>query len=167
MDPTSSLTKELSHLSVGDRNVPPEAAFLDTSSQLTRVSCERDVFTNNDHKIYDAKIMNTFNLHWKHDEEPDLPALLSINTLGDKRLVTLMPDDDGSLPPSSTTMNNVHLLSPRFNPMVIPTHLRSPWLIPRNSETKTHRRRRFSQCPRHIALTDTKQIPMSWWIFIR
>jgi hypothetical protein len=123
MDPTSSLTKDLSHLSVGDRNVPPEAAFPDTSSQLTRVSCERDVFADNDHKIYDAKIMNTFNLHREHDEEPDLPALLSITTLGDKRLVTLTPDDDRSLPPSSTTMNNVHSPSPRFNPTAIPTSL--------------------------------------------
>jgi hypothetical protein len=58
------------------------------------------------------------------------------------------------------TMNNVHSPSPRLNPTVIPTNLKSPWLIPRNPETETHRWRRFSQCPRHIALTDTKQIPI-------
>jgi hypothetical protein len=90
MDPTSSLAEDLSHLSVGDENVPPEA---DTSPQLTRVSRERDVFIDDGHKIYDAKIMNTFSLYRKHDEEPDLPALLSHTTLGNKRLVTHTPDE--------------------------------------------------------------------------
>jgi hypothetical protein len=76
---------------VGDGNAPPEAAFPDTSPPLTRVSRERDVFI--DHKMYDAKIMNTFNLYRKHSEEPDLPALLShASTLGDKRLLTVTPD---------------------------------------------------------------------------
>jgi hypothetical protein len=97
MDPTSSLTKDLSHLSVSDGNAPPEAAFPDTSSQLTRVSRERDVFTDSDHTIYDAEIMNTFSLYRKHDEEPGLPALLSIITLGDKRLVTLTPGEADEL----------------------------------------------------------------------
>src|SRR6202044_3375485 len=85
MDPTSSLTEDLSHLSVSDGNAPHEAAFPGTSPspQLTRVSRERDVFIDDDHKIYDAEIMNTFSLYRKHDEEPDLPALLSHTTLGD------------------------------------------------------------------------------------
>jgi len=96
MDPTSSLTEELSHLSVKDGNAH-EAAFLDTSPQLTQVSRERDVFIDYDHKIYDAEIMNTFSLYRKHDEEPDLPALLSHTTLGDKRLVTLTPGEAGEL----------------------------------------------------------------------
>jgi hypothetical protein len=97
MDPTSCLTEDLSHLSVGDGNTPHEAAFPDTFSQLTRVSRERDVFIDDDHKIYDGKIMNTFNLHRKHNEEPDLPALLSITTLGDKRLLNLTPDEADEL----------------------------------------------------------------------
>jgi hypothetical protein len=82
---------------VGDGNAPPEAAFPDTSPQLTRVSRERDVFIDNDHKIYDAKIMNTFNLYRKHSEEPDLPALLSHATFGDKRLLTVTPDEADEL----------------------------------------------------------------------
>jgi hypothetical protein len=41
--------------------------------------------------------MNTFSLYRKHDEEPDLPALLSHTTLGDKRLITHMPDEAGEL----------------------------------------------------------------------
>ena len=97
MDPTSSLTEDLSHLSVSDGNAPHEAAFPDTSPQLTRVSRERDVFIDDDHKIYDAEIMNTFSLYRKHDEEPDLPSLLSITTLGDKRLVTLTPGEANEL----------------------------------------------------------------------
>ena len=32
--------------------------------------------------------MDTFSLYWKHDKQLDLPALLSIITLGDNRLVT-------------------------------------------------------------------------------
>jgi hypothetical protein len=68
MDPTSSLTEDLSHLSVSDGNAPHEAAFPDTSPQLTRVSRERDVFIDDDHKIYDAEIMNTFSLYRKHDK---------------------------------------------------------------------------------------------------
>jgi hypothetical protein len=97
MDPTSSLTEDLSHLSVRDGNAPHEVAFPDTSPQPTRVSRERDVFIDDDHKIYDAKIMNTFSSHRKHDKQPDLPALLSLTTLGDKRLVTLTPDEADEL----------------------------------------------------------------------
>jgi hypothetical protein len=97
MDPTSSLTEDLSHLSVRDGNAPHEVAFPDASPQPTRVSRERDVFIDDDHKIYDAKIMNTFSSHRKHDEQPDLPALLSLTTLGDKRLVTLTPDEADEL----------------------------------------------------------------------
>jgi hypothetical protein len=41
--------------------------------------------------------MNTFSLHQKHDKQPDFPALLSLTTLGDKRLVTLMPDEADEL----------------------------------------------------------------------
>ena len=99
MDPTSSLTEDLSHLSVSDGNAPHEAAFPGTSPspQLTRVSRERDVFIDDDHKIYDAEIMNTFSLYRKHDEEPDFPALLSHTTLGDKMLVTLTPGEADEL----------------------------------------------------------------------
>ena len=94
MDPTSSLTEDLSHLSVSDGYAPHEAAF---PPQLTRVSRERDVFIDDDHKIYDAEIMNTFSSHRKHDEEPNFPALLSNTTLGDKRLVTLTPGEADEL----------------------------------------------------------------------
>ena len=97
MDPTSSLTEDLSNLSVGDGNARLEAEFPDTSTQLTRVSRERDVFFDDDHKIYDAKIMNTFSLYRKYNEVPDLPALLSHTTLGDKRLITLTPDEADEL----------------------------------------------------------------------
>ena len=96
MDPISSLTEDLSHLSVSDGNAH-KAAFPDTSPQLTQVSRKRDVFIDDDHKIYDVEIMNTFSLYRKHDEEPNFPALLSNTTLGDKRLVTLTPGEADEL----------------------------------------------------------------------
>jgi len=67
--------------------------FSTADSSITRARCLID----DDHKIYDAKIMNTFSLYRKHNEEPDLPSLLSHTTLGDKRLVTLTPDEADEL----------------------------------------------------------------------
>jgi len=44
-----------------------------------------------------TKYMNTFSSHKKHDEQPDFPALLSLTTLGDKRLVTFTPEEADEL----------------------------------------------------------------------
>jgi hypothetical protein len=40
-----------------------------------------------------TKYMNTFSSHKKHNEQPDFPALLSLTTLGDKRLITFTPEE--------------------------------------------------------------------------
>jgi hypothetical protein len=93
MDPTSSLSEDLAHLSVGDLNPPREATFRDATPSVTWVSRERDRFIDDDHKPLDAKLMKHFRLFREFNREPDLPALLSITTLGDKRLVTLTEEE--------------------------------------------------------------------------
>jgi len=90
MDPTSSLSEGFSHLSVGDLNPPHGSVF---RGALTRVSPERDLFTDDDHKRLDAKLMKTFSAFRKLNEEPELTALISNTTLGDKRLVTLTEEE--------------------------------------------------------------------------
>ena len=84
MDPTGSLSEGFADLSVGDQNAPHEP-----TTSLTRVSPERDRFMDDDHKPLDAKHMKTFRAFRRFDEEPYMPALLSVITLEDKRLVTL------------------------------------------------------------------------------
>ena len=80
MDPTNSLSEGFAKLSVG-------------TPALTRVSPERDRFIDSDHKPLDAKLMKHFRLFRQLNEDPDLPELLSILTLGDKRLVTRTEED--------------------------------------------------------------------------
>jgi hypothetical protein len=43
-------------------------------------------FTDEEHKLLDARVMNIFNVNQKHNEELDLPALLVQITAGDSRL---------------------------------------------------------------------------------
>jgi len=88
MDP---LSKDLSRLSVGDLHTSTEAISPYTIPTLTRVSSERDVSI--DHRVLDAMILKAFSAFRKFNEEPDWPTLLSIITLGDKRLVTLTGDE--------------------------------------------------------------------------
>ncbi len=91
MDPTGSLSKGFADLSVGDQNPPREPIFRIPS--LAQVSRERDRFIDDDHKALDAKLMKTFSAFRNHNEDPDLSSLLSIITLGDKRLVTLAEEE--------------------------------------------------------------------------
>ena len=81
-----SISNDFLHLSVGDLHASS------TTSALERISPQRDVFTDDDHITLDAKIMKAFSAFRKHNEEPDLPALLSYIT-GDKRLTTISPDE--------------------------------------------------------------------------
>jgi hypothetical protein len=105
MDPTTrSLSEDFAQLSVGDLNPPP--IFRATPS-LARVSRERDLLTDDDHKPLDAELMKTFSAFRRHNEEPDLPALLSHITLGDKRLVTLPPGEAEDLLTRQTSINVV------------------------------------------------------------
>jgi len=89
MDPTGSLSESFADLSVGNQNAPCKPTTL-----LARVSCERDLFINNDHNlVLNAKLMRHFRAFRRLNEVPDLPALLSIVTLGDKQLVTLTEEE--------------------------------------------------------------------------
>jgi hypothetical protein len=97
MDQTNSLSKSFSHLSVGDQDTP----------SLTRVSCERDHFTDSDHNLLDAKLMRHFSAFQRFNEVPELPALLSILTLGDKRLVTFAEEEAEELLTKQPSINPV------------------------------------------------------------
>ena len=94
-------------LSMGDLNSPHAPKIRDTTPSLTQVSRERDRFIDEDHKPLDAEIMETFSAFRRHNEEPGLPALLSLITIGDERLVSLSPRETGELltrQPSITTI---------------------------------------------------------------
>jgi len=93
MNQTNSLSQDFSHLSVGDPNTLLEVTSPDTTSTLTRVSRERDVFIKDHHKALDAKILKAFSAFRTFHQEPHLPALLFHITGGDKRLVTLTEDE--------------------------------------------------------------------------
>ena len=89
MDPTGSLSEGFAYLSVGDQsplsNVPDPV--------LTQVSCDRDLLTDNDHISLDAKVEKTLSAFRRVQEVPDLSLLLSYIAHGDKRLVSLAPDE--------------------------------------------------------------------------
>jgi hypothetical protein len=91
MDPTGSLSKGFSALSVGDQNTPHDDK--DTTPSLTRVSPKRDLFTDEDHNKLDAYVIKTFSLNRRYNEQPPLDALLTYITVEDKRLVTLTSED--------------------------------------------------------------------------
>jgi hypothetical protein len=84
-----SISNDFSHLSVGDLHTSSEPS---NYSALERISLERDLFTDDDHKPLDAKIVNGFSAFRKLNEEPDLSELLSRITM-DKRLTTLTTDE--------------------------------------------------------------------------
>jgi hypothetical protein len=84
-----SISNDFSHLSVGDLHASSEPS---TPPALNRISLERDTFTDDDHKLLDEKIENSFSAFRKHNEEPDLCDLLSRVTM-DKRLTTLTTDE--------------------------------------------------------------------------
>ena len=84
-----SISNDFSHLSVGDLHASSEPS---TPPALNRISLERDTFTDDDHKLLDEKIENSFSAFRKLNEEPDLCDLLSRVTM-DKRLTTLTTDE--------------------------------------------------------------------------
>jgi hypothetical protein len=92
MDPTSSLSENFSHLSVGEIT-PVNDELPDRISMLTHVSRESDVCTDDVHATLDANLLKMFSAFRKLNEESDVSSLLSYTTLQDKRLVTLTPDE--------------------------------------------------------------------------
>jgi len=84
-----SISNDFSHLSVGDLHASSEPS---TPPALNHISLERDTFTDDDHKLLDEKIENSFSAFRKLNEEPDLSDLLSRVTM-DKRLTTLTTDE--------------------------------------------------------------------------
>ena len=84
-----SISNDFSHLSVGDLHASSEPS---TPPAPNRILLERDTFTDDDHKLLDEKIDNSFSAFRKHNEEPDLSDLLSRVTM-DKRLTILTPDE--------------------------------------------------------------------------
>jgi hypothetical protein len=107
MDQTSFLSESFSLLSVGNTDPPHEVVYRDTIPTLTRVSRERDLFTDGDHSPLDAELMKAFSAFRRHNEEPDLSTLLSHITLSDKRLVTLPPGDAEELLKRQPSINAI------------------------------------------------------------
>ena len=85
----NSISNDFSHLSVGDLHASSEPS---TPPALNRISLERDTFTDDDHKLLDEKIENSFSAFRKHNEEPDLSDLLSRVTMDNERLTMLTPN---------------------------------------------------------------------------
>lgn len=89
MDPTNPLSEDFADLSVRD--------------SLTLISCDRDQFIDDDHKRLDkelTELMKVFGFFREHN--PSWTGLLSIITLGDKRLVTLSVQEAEKLLSSQT-----------------------------------------------------------------
>jgi hypothetical protein len=84
-----SISNDFSHLSVGDLHASSEPS---TPPALNRISLERDTFTDDDHKLLDERIENSFSAFRKHNEEPDLSDLLSRVTMDNERLTMLTPN---------------------------------------------------------------------------
>jgi hypothetical protein len=84
-----SISNDFSHLSVGDLHASSEPS---TPPVLNRISLERDTFTDDDHKLLDEKIENSFSAFRKLNEEPDLSDLLSRVTMDNERLTMLTPN---------------------------------------------------------------------------
>ena len=75
------ISNDFSRLSVGDVHAPAEPSAIPA---LRKVSQERDFFTDDDHKLLDAKIEKAFRAFRVINEEPDLPTLLFNITAEDK-----------------------------------------------------------------------------------
>jgi hypothetical protein len=88
-----SISSDFSQLSI-DLHASSQPTI---TPELKRISLQRDVFIDDDHKPLDAKIVKRFWPSRKHNEEPDLPLLLSTITGDDKRLGTLTADEAEAL----------------------------------------------------------------------
>ena len=84
-----SISNDFSHLSVGDLLASSEPS---TPPALNRITLESNTFTDDDHKLLDEKIENSFSAFRKHNEEPDLSDLLSRVTMDNERLTMLTPN---------------------------------------------------------------------------
>ena len=83
-----TISNDFLQLSVGDLH----ASLHYNTPAISRISLEHDVFTDDDHKPLDTKIMRSFSLYQKHNEEPHFLLLLSTIMGDDNRLVTLTTD---------------------------------------------------------------------------
>jgi hypothetical protein len=83
-----SISNDFSHLSVGDLHASSEPS----TPPLDRISLEHNTFTDDDHKLLDEKIENSFSAFQKLNEEPDLSDLLSRVTMDNERLTMLTPN---------------------------------------------------------------------------
>src|SRR5277367_5055350 len=97
-----AISNDFSQLSVGDLH----ASSHNNTPALSRVSLERDVFTDDDHKLLDAKISKGFSAFQEFNREPDLSDLLSRITM-DKRLTTLTPDEAEELLNLKPSISNI------------------------------------------------------------
>jgi hypothetical protein len=84
-----SISNDFSQLSVGDLHASSQPTI---NLPLERISVQRDVFTDDDHKPLDANILKGFSAFRKLNEEPDLPLLLLTITGDYKRLLSLTTD---------------------------------------------------------------------------
>lgn len=99
-----SISNDFSQLSVGDLHASSQPT---TSQALKRVTLHRDVFTDDDHKPLDAKILKGFSAFRDMQREPGLPLLLSTITVDDKRLTTLTTDEAEELLTQETSIAKV------------------------------------------------------------
>ena len=84
-----SISNDFSHLSVGDLHASSEPS---THPALNRISLERDTFADDDHKLLDEEIMESFSAFRTINKEPRLSDLLSRITIDNERLTTLSPN---------------------------------------------------------------------------
>jgi hypothetical protein len=84
-----SISNDFSHLSVGDLHASSEPS---TPPALNRISLERDTFADDDHKLLDEEIMESFSAFRTINKEPRLSDLLSRVTIDNERLTTLSPN---------------------------------------------------------------------------
>jgi hypothetical protein len=84
-----SVSNKFLHLSVGDLHASSGPS---TTRALERISLERDVFTDDDHRLLDAQIVHAYSAFRTYDLEPDLSELLSRITM-DKGLTLFRTDE--------------------------------------------------------------------------
>jgi hypothetical protein len=97
-----AISNDFSQLSVGDLH----ASSHNNTPALSRISLERDVFTDDEHKLLDAKISQAFSAFQEINREPVLSYLLSQITM-DKRLTTLTPDEAEELLKNEPSISNM------------------------------------------------------------
>src|ERR1700676_1615543 len=84
-----SISNDFSHLSVGDLHASSEPS---TPPVLNRILLEHDTFADDDHKLLDEEIMESFSAFRTINKEPRLSDLLSRVTIDNERLTMLSPN---------------------------------------------------------------------------